>query len=189
MSNPLKKLAFDQGDIENILTEELMMTQIKSLVVAVLHTAIQTVRLHEATQVPDESIKTYAARVRGIASYCVLVNQCECQKPVSYLDETVYQVVLAGLRDKDMQEACTTQALLGNIKDIVTLIEYCLAKESGQLGCSGTVGGVRNKSSYQSNKFQQRRGNNVDHACSATPPRVKVTGAELTGRRSARPTL
>ena len=36
MSNPLKKLAFDQGDIENLLTEELMMTRIKSLAVAVL---------------------------------------------------------------------------------------------------------------------------------------------------------
>ena len=158
MSNPLKKLAFDQGDIENLLTEELMMTRIKSLAVAVLHTAIHTVRLHEATQVPDESVKTFSARVRGIASNCVLVKKCECLKPVSYLDETVYHVVLAGLRDKDMQEACTTQALLGNIKDIATLIEYCSAKESGQLGCSGTVGGVRNKSSYQSNKSQQRRG-------------------------------
>ena len=52
MSNLLKKLAFDQGDIENLLTEELMMTRIKSLAVAVLHTAIHTVRLHEATQVP-----------------------------------------------------------------------------------------------------------------------------------------
>ena len=50
MSNPLKKLAFDQGDIENLITEELMMARIKSLAVAVLHTAIHTDRLHAATQ-------------------------------------------------------------------------------------------------------------------------------------------
>ena len=36
MSNTLKKLAFDQGNIEDLITEELMMTRIKSLAVAVL---------------------------------------------------------------------------------------------------------------------------------------------------------
>ena len=132
MSEPLKKLAFDQGDIASLNTEESMMARIKSLAVAVLHTAIHTVRLHEAEQIPDESCKAFAARVRGIASNCVLNKKCDCGKDVSYLEETVYNVVLAGLRDKDMQEACTTQALLGNIKDITTLVEFCTAKESGQ---------------------------------------------------------
>ena len=51
MSEPLKKLAFDQGDIASLSTEEAMMARIKSLAVAVLHTAIHTVRLHEAEQI------------------------------------------------------------------------------------------------------------------------------------------
>ena len=37
---------------------------------------------------------------------------------VSYLEETVYHVVLTGLRDRELQEACTTQALLGIITNI-----------------------------------------------------------------------
>ena len=159
MSEPLKKLAFDQGDIASLNTEEAMMARIKSLAVAVLHTAIHTVRLHEAEQIPDESCKAFAARVRGIASNCVLNKKCDCGKDVSYLEETGYNVVLAGLRDKDMQEACTTQALLGNIKDIATLVEFCTAKESGQLCSSVTVGGLKNKSAYQNKKFTQDRNN------------------------------
>ena len=34
-------------------------------------------------------------------------------------------MVLAGLRDTTLQVACTTQALLGNIKDISSLVEFC----------------------------------------------------------------
>ena len=111
MSSDLKKLAFDQGDVDALNTEDLMMKRIKSLAVAVLHTAIHTVRLHEAAQIPEESCKAFAARVRGIASNCSLDKKCECGKDVSFLEETVYHVVLAGLRDRELQEACTTQAL------------------------------------------------------------------------------
>ena len=60
---------------------------------------------------------------------------------MSNLVETVYQVILAGLRDITLQEASTTQTLLGNIKDIVLLVEFCTTKESGQMTASGTVGG------------------------------------------------
>ena len=95
-----------------------MMARIKSLAVAVLHTAIHTVHLHEARQIPEETTKAFAARARGIASNCILHKKCSCGEEVSYLEETVYHVVLAGLRDTTLQEACTTQALLGNIKDI-----------------------------------------------------------------------
>ena len=85
-----------------------------------------------------------------------LSKKYNCGKDVSYLEETVYHVVLAGIRDRELQEACTTQALLGNIKDINTLVEFCTAKESGQLGTSGTVGGM--KSAYQSRKSNQSSG-------------------------------
>ena len=56
---------------------------------------------------------------------------------MTYLEETVYHVVLAGLRDTTLQEVCTTPALLGNIKDISSLVEFCPTKESGQMTASG----------------------------------------------------
>ena len=157
MSPDLKKLAFDQGDVESLTTEEQMMARIKSLAVSVLHTAIHTVSLHEAQQLPEESTKTFAARVRGIASDCELQKKCSCGEIVSYTEETVYHVVLAGLRDRELLERCTTQALMKNITDISSLVAYCSAEESGKLGTLGTVGGVR--SSYKKQKQGVRPGN------------------------------
>ena len=55
MSPELKKLAFDQGDVQSLNTEKLMMGRIRSLSVAVLHAAVHTVHLHEAQQLSDES--------------------------------------------------------------------------------------------------------------------------------------
>ena len=155
MSSDLKKLAFDQGGVDSLNTEDLMMTRIKTLAVAVLHTAIHTVHLQEAQQISDESTKAFAARVRGIASNCTLSKSCVCGVRVSYLEETVYHVVLAGLRDRELQEACTTQALLGNIKDIASLVDFCTAKESGQMSASATIGGLN--SAYRAGKFNQNR--------------------------------
>jgi hypothetical protein len=153
MSSELKKLAFDQGDVQTLNTEALMMARIRSLAVAVLHAAVHTVHLHGAQQLSDESTKAFAARVRGVASNCQLQKKCTCDQVVSYLEETVYHVVLAGLRDRDLQEACTTQALLRNITNIATLVDFCTAKESGHLAAAtGTVGAV--KSAYKEAKLR-----------------------------------
>ena len=72
MSSDFKQLAFDQGNAETLDLEEKMMTCIKSLAVAVLHTAVHNVCLYEDEQISDERSKAFAARVRGIASNCCL---------------------------------------------------------------------------------------------------------------------
>ena len=64
MSERLKKLVFDQGDVDSLNTDQLMMARTKSLAIAVLHTAIHTVHLHEARQIPEETTKAFAARAR-----------------------------------------------------------------------------------------------------------------------------
>ena len=65
-------MVFDQGDIAAITTEAVMMERIRSLSESVLHAAVHTVTLHEAVQAQGESVKTFAARVRGIAANCAL---------------------------------------------------------------------------------------------------------------------
>ena len=62
----------------------------------------------------------------------------------------------------ELQEACTTQALLNNIKDIFSLVEFCSAKESGQMSASAAVGGL--KSACQAGKFRHQS----DHPPHAT---------------------
>ena len=160
MGADLKQLAFDQGDVDDLNTEELMLARIKSLAVTVQHAAVHTVALHSAQQHHDESTKAFAARVRGIASNCNLSKKsgCACNIDVSYLEETVYHVVLAGLKDRDLQERCTSQALLKNITDLKSLVAYCTADESGRIGSNATVGGFRRKSTYKRDGVKAEKG-------------------------------
>ena len=152
MTDDLRRLAFDQGGKESLTNEALMTGQMKQLAVTVLHAAVHTVTLHEARQMPEEPTKAFAGRVRGIANDCSLSKVCPnraCNSTVSFLEETVYHVVLAGLRDREMQERCLSGAILGRISNIASLVEHCGAEESGRM-TTPTLGAVR--SSYQKGK-------------------------------------
>lgn len=162
MTADLKRLAFDQGGKETLTTEDLMLSRIRLLAVSVLHAAVHTVSLHDAHQTAEESTKAFAARVRGIAANCELTKDCGCGLKVSFLEETVYHVVMAGLRDRDMQDRCLSAAIMKNIKNIGSLVEFCSAEESGRMSVPSTVGGLR--SSYQRGKgtrLQERHNSNT----------------------------
>ena len=47
-----------------------------------------------------------------------------------------------------MKDRALAQAMLGNVKDLVTLVTYCTAEESEKCAVSGTVCGLR-KSTYK----------------------------------------
>ena len=126
-----------KGGKANLDTEEKMVMMIKALAVSVLHEAVHTVELHEARQLSSESAKAFAARVRGIATNCNLSKRCECLKEVTFIEETVYNVVLAGLYDRDMQERAISAAILKTIKDINSLVEFCSAEESSRKSAPG----------------------------------------------------
>ena len=147
----LRKLAYDSGGLEALTMQAQMMERIKSLAVSVLHRAVHTVSLHEAEQAPEESVKTFVAWVRGIAANCELEKACTCGAKVNYTEETLYHVVLAGLRDRDLQARCTSQALLKQITDINSLVNFCTAEESRKLGAAATVSGLR-RSGYKQQK-------------------------------------
>ena len=109
MEPDLYLLAFDQGNINDLTSEDLIMERIKTLSVTVQHVAVHTVALHSAQQDEGESTTTFAARVRGIASNCNLTKKstCACNVEVSYLEETCYHMVLVGPGDHELQEHCT----------------------------------------------------------------------------------
>ena len=89
---------------------------------------------------------------------------------MNYTKETVYHVVLAGLRDRDLQARCTSQALLKQITDINTLVNFCTAEESSKLGAAATVAGLR-KSGYKQQKAaasKQGQTNSTYRCCDAT---------------------
>ena len=150
MKGDLKRLAFDQGGKDTLTTELLMIARIKSLAVTVLHSAVHTIHLHEARQAKDESTKAFAARVQGIACSCNLTKICTCRATVSFTEETVYHVVLAGLRDTEMQERCLAAAYLKSVTNLAQLLQFCSAEESSKSGNNALVGAL--KSRYQKEK-------------------------------------
>ena len=71
-------------------------------------------------------------------------NSCQaCQALVSYTEDTVYHIVMAGLSDRDLQHKCATHALLNNVKNINKLIEFCNAHKSSKLGLTSTLGVIK----------------------------------------------
>ena len=174
MKGDLKRLAFDQGGKETLTTEVLMIARIKSLAVTELHSAVHTISLHEAKQAKEESTKAFAARVQGIAASCNLTKPCTCGIAVSFTDETVYHVVLAGLRDPEMQERCLAAAYLKSVTNLPQLIQFCSAEESSKSGNNALVGAL--KSRYQ----KEKRAAHISTSQQPTFPKPAIKPANQT---------
>jgi len=180
MASDLKKLAFDQGGKVALLTEQLMLARIKSLAVTVLHSAVHTVHLHDSKQLAEESTKAFAARVRGTAASCELTKICptaDCNTNVSFMEETVYNVTLAVLRDREMQERCLAAAYMKTVTNIQELIQFCSAEESSKKSSSDTVGALRT-STYRQVKKEKAKQNQGNTAQTSKPRCTGCGGPE-----------
>ena len=134
METELRQLAFSEGF--RATTENDLLQQIKNLAVTVLHPSVHVIALHNMTQQEGETIKSFAARVKGTAGNCNLLKTCtkaDCTEKVSFMEETVYHVVMSGISDKDLREKVLTQAMLTNVKDLPTLLNYVTAEESARV--------------------------------------------------------
>ena len=152
MDTELRQLAFSEGSEDSLNTEDLMLARIKSLAVTVLHASVHIVTLHDMKQLPSETVKSFSARVRGTAANCELTKPCPapaCTQTISFLEDTCYNIVLTGLHCSDMRDRALTQAMLGTVKDLATLVNYCTAEESGKCAGAQTVGVNRGQSSYK----------------------------------------
>ena len=122
--------------------------------VTAFHPSLYAVNLHNTQQLQDESTRAFAGRVHNISKKCSLQKRCQCGIQVSFRKETVYHVVLAGLQDKELQQACTNEASLNNIRDIPTLVDFCTTKESNKTTACDIFGGFR---SYYSSKDKSKK--------------------------------
>ena len=175
MDTELRQLAFSEGSEDSLNTEELMLARIKSLAVTVLHASVHIVTLHDMKQLPSETVKSFSARVRGTAANAELTKPCPsptCTQTVSFLEDTCYNIVLSGLHCSDMRDRALTQAMLGTVKDLATLVNYCTAEESGKCAGAQTVGANRGQSSYKGG---------VEHT---PPPKCGFCGEKQHGRGS-----
>ena len=146
MDEDLEKLAF--GDYMVATGAQDLLSKIKSLAVTTIHPSLHVVNLHKMTQSHDEPTKAFSARVRAVAVNCELKKPCSngaCSEIVSYIEETCYHVVMAGLVDAGMKDRDLTQAMLGAISDLPTLVNFATAEESARQSTKTEVSAVRNK--------------------------------------------
>ena len=81
MESDLRQLAFSEGFTANI--EDKLLLKIKDLAVTVLHSSLHVVALHQMSQQEGESVKAFAARVKGTANNCwnrILMGPCHRNK-------------------------------------------------------------------------------------------------------------
>ena len=147
MDSEIERLAFNDNIAATTQSE--IMESIKKLAVTVLHPSLHVVALHEMKQQSSETTKTFSARVKGVATNCNLTKKCSkmgCGETVSFIDETCYHVVLAGLHDVGLREKVLTQAMLGTVTDLTSLINYAAAEESSKVKSQvHEVGNVQEK--------------------------------------------
>ena len=153
MDTELEKLAF--ADNLTATDQESLLQRIKSLAVTTLHPSIHVVNLHQMRQNNEETTKAFSARVRSVAANCNLEKKCTgsaCTEIVSYIEETCYHVVMAGLHDQDMKDRALTQAMLGAIKDLPTLVNFATAEESARKTATKSEISAMNKAKQPPNK-------------------------------------
>ena len=129
----IERLAFQDGLCSTDPTT--LLESVRKLAVTTVHPALHVVSLHEQRQNAEESVKKFSARVKGSAKNCKLSKQFTktgCQEQVSFLEETCYHVVMTGINNEDLKEKVLTQAMIGSVKNLSSLIEYAIAEESAK---------------------------------------------------------
>ena len=160
-SKQLRILMQSDSSTATLDTELKMLDKLKSLAVTTLHSAVHLIALRDLKQAQAESIRAFIARARSTASNCGLSKPCTgCQTEVSFIEETLFGVVLAGLYDGNIQQKILSLAAMKTITTLEQLATYVAAEESGrsergQLGTSNTLAGVRRQSTYKSRHQSQ----------------------------------
>ena len=124
---------------------------IKKMAVQQENLMVARVKLHNMNQDKDESIRCFAARLRGQAAVCEFNIECpDCKKFVSYRDDILRDSVMRGLSDDE-----TRLELLGDSgkeKSLEEVIRFVELRESGKRSVSNlsqTLGAEAARSSYR----------------------------------------
>ena len=133
LDGEIERLAFQAGIASTDASD--LMKQIKALAVTSIHPSMHVVALHQLKQHEGESAKAFCARVRGTAVNCNLEKtgtRNTCDEKISFLEETCYHVAMTGLIHEDLKEKVLTQAMLGVVKDLQSLIDFATAEEASR---------------------------------------------------------
>ena len=109
------------------------MDKLKSLAVTTLHYAVHLIALRDLQQGQTDVSRSFVARARATASNCGLTKPCNgYKKDVSFIEETLFGVVFAGLHAGNIQQKILSLATMKTITNLEQLIVYVAAEESGR---------------------------------------------------------
>ena len=117
-------------DVPNISTidEANLLASIKKLAVLSVAACVRKTELFSLKQDRGQSIRSFAAQVKGKAHTCAFSKQCGatgCTQDVDYTEDIVKHVLLAGIVDEDIKrEVLGLEGLdLKSLNDTISLIE------------------------------------------------------------------
>ena len=82
-----------------------LMSEMRKLAVVAQNNLVNIMRLSSIVQDRDEPVKSFMARLKGIAEVCKLTVKCPCEPgvQVSYADKEIYHCLVKGLADMDIR--------------------------------------------------------------------------------------
>ena len=86
----------------------------------------------ESKQERDKPVRTFVARLRGLANICILFKQCTddtCTKTVSHVEPTILLDLVKGLVDADTKGDLLSQVKRMDLDETVAFME---ARETGK---------------------------------------------------------
>ena len=185
-SKQLRVLVQSDSSVATLDTEDKLMDKLKSLAVTTLHSAVHLIALRDLKQNQGESIRAFIARARAVASNCGLSKTCTadaCQEEVSFVEETLFGVVLAGLFDGNIQQRILSLAAMKTITTLEQMATYVAAEESGisergHLGFNNTLAGLRRSSYKETIKLKHQNQEKQEHpVCRNCGGKVHGTGS------------
>ena len=119
------------GEQLDAKTEEQLLAEMKTLAIVAQNHLVNIVRVRSLVQDREEPIRSYLARLKGVAAVCKLTLQCNCDPPtiVSYADKEILHCLVKGLADDDIR-----RQVLGVVEemDLDNTVRFIEAKESGR---------------------------------------------------------
>ena len=170
MTKQLKNLM--QSTTLEDTNEQGLREKMYKLAVVTIHAAVHKSHLHSLQQTQTETFKEFVARVTNVASNCKLKKTCPadgCGTEVSFLDETVYDVALGGIKDPNIRQKIVTLCTMDTITNLQQLVTYVTAEENSLRETENfnvrniSVNAVR--STYKNNKFNRSSSSNKCYNC------------------------
>ena len=86
------------------LSEQMLLTNMKNLVVRFENPAVHVQSFLAMSQQPGEGVRHFLSRLRGTATHCEFKVHCTCNLEVCYADSIIRFKLVAGLADEEIKE-------------------------------------------------------------------------------------